>query len=161
MMYQVFTCKMPFDDYASDIQILCALVQGIRRPGDVNQFDGVSTQGRELMDKCWNYKPDSRPSCEEIYKFVVDQAGERIDLEVQDMALWKAVRGGSGMTVDHGNAHRVLRGIRETHEHPHDFTQSIHPISMKPSPDLTSSDASTSSPSNRCVFNTSSSVSVQ
>ncbi|EKM78777.1 hypothetical protein AGABI1DRAFT_12585, partial [Agaricus bisporus var. burnettii JB137-S8] len=66
LCHEVFTCKVPFCDLMNDYQIYSALMKGARRPGDVNQFDGVSITGREMMNKCWNYEPDARPSCEEI-----------------------------------------------------------------------------------------------
>ncbi|XP_006459418.1 hypothetical protein AGABI2DRAFT_218607, partial [Agaricus bisporus var. bisporus H97] len=66
LCHEVFTCKVPFCDLMNDYQILFALMKGARRPGDVNQFDGFSIKGRELVKRCWDYEPGSRPRCEEI-----------------------------------------------------------------------------------------------
>lgn len=144
----------------NDYQILFALMKGARRPGDVNQFDGFSIKGRELVKRCWDYEPGSRPRCEEIYETVVDQVGERDDLEVQDVAVWKAVRGGSGMSVDYVHAHHIVRGIRGTHEYPHHFTPSICPTPTTPKLALNTSDAFIHNPPGGCVFATCSSVPV-
>lgn len=103
---------MPFDGYTNP-QIYSALDKQAHRPGDPDQLGNVSNEERELMDRCWNYEPDSRPSCEEIYGSVVDLVGEPDDLKGRDVALWKiANRRGSAMTVNHVNVHRILRGIQ-------------------------------------------------
>jgi serine/threonine protein kinase len=118
MIYQVFTSNTPFCDYFNDRKVLSALMLRTRRPADTNLLDNVSIQERELMNKCWSYEPDSRASCEEIYKFVIDLAGERDSAKVQDVALWKAIRGRPGMAVNHVHAHRILLCIRGIHGYP-------------------------------------------
>jgi serine/threonine protein kinase len=124
MIYQVFTGKTPFCDYTNDIQILAVLMRRARRPADASQLNNVNIQDRKLMDKCWRYEPDLRASCEEIYRLVVDRVGVCEQPEVQDVALWKAIRGSSGMAVNYVHAHRTLHGIGGSHTHksPHGST---------------------------------------
>jgi hypothetical protein len=110
-----------------------------RQPGDANELNNISAKERELMKKCWNYEPESRPSCEDIYQSVVNLVGGRNSAKVEDVALSNTVRSSSTMTVDHMRAHRILLWIKGAHGHFHDSPPSIHPISTKPDSALNSS----------------------
>ncbi|KAF9449951.1 kinase-like protein [Macrolepiota fuliginosa MF-IS2] len=70
LCYEVHTLRPPFFQYARDIHVIVAL----QRQEIPILPDGCNISDRMwgLMNKCWRYNPRDRPSCEEIWRFLMD-----------------------------------------------------------------------------------------
>jgi hypothetical protein len=55
---------MPFADYQHDMQVIVAIIQGVRptRPTTVGMYEDLWS----LVTRCWEIEPSDRPSMKEV-----------------------------------------------------------------------------------------------
>jgi hypothetical protein len=71
VMTKIYTGLVPFDGdgYANDPQVIMAILRGIR-PKRPYADKGMTEELWELVTRCWQANPDSRPEMQEVVETV-------------------------------------------------------------------------------------------
>jgi hypothetical protein len=69
MVTKVYTGRIPHDGLQNDVQVLLAVTKGIRpeRPGSET---GIFDELWELVSRCWQQDPGSRPTMQGVVETV-------------------------------------------------------------------------------------------
>lgn len=117
-LLQVYTRKIPFSRYKQEHGAIFALIKG-EAPGHPDSeatSDAVPENIWDMITKCWDRRPESRPTCDEIRSIHLD-AGASAPVANPQMiadrdAFWDAVlKAKSSHHVDYERVLRILRHV--------------------------------------------------
>lgn len=137
---KVLTSKAPFYQYAAN-QVVAALVRKeipLRPECDPwIRCGNISDQLWELLEKCWDYIPENRPSCQEIRDCITimgfrDTRSATTANTETNPAPWEDMAGGSGVKIDYGRVQEILRHVSTKQYLPsRNLTHSFQSVTQK------------------------------
>jgi serine/threonine protein kinase len=108
---KIFTRKVPFYHCSNDNRVSLTRLNPMAtplRPTDGSEVDKISDDMWDLLKKCWDHEPRSRPNCNDIYKFITGYVKVREQQFLQKDTLWKAIRSGSGIRTTYKRVRSLL-----------------------------------------------------
>ncbi|KAF5355177.1 hypothetical protein D9756_005478 [Leucocoprinus leucothites] len=118
--YEIFTGNVPFCQYTHAAQLISAFIREPRvfpiRPTVLRGGNEGSIDDRiwKLLQRCWDYNPNERPSCEEVQRFfdglnISDDRPGLVDVDCPILEGPAHVRKSGEDGIDYRRVYEILR----------------------------------------------------
>ncbi|KAJ3574256.1 hypothetical protein NP233_g1894 [Leucocoprinus birnbaumii] len=116
--YEVLTGEMPFYHIKKVVQLIRAMLRGVRpmRTTLRGPCDSAEEQVWTLMEMCWNYEPEKRPDTKEL-KYAIsklDHADNHSVLPGSSSLIWENVKSSRAeVAIDYYRLSKILHWIEK------------------------------------------------
>lgn len=113
---QVLASRAPFSQYRTSDELVSAIVKRREIPLRPEGRHQIDDHIWKLMIRCWSSSPRDRPSCEEVWHFIIDLGTRdtRPPIPSQrgsDVAVWEGIRATWDSKIDYQRVYDVLAKV--------------------------------------------------